>query len=147
MCPLQHDHRATSDLGALFHTAFRELRSSWSEQLAPWNLTPFQWRALHALARGDDGLRLKDLAGRLRIAPRSATEVVDQLEAAGLANRSADPGDRRAVIVTPTARGMEIHEAVMSERRERSEEYFAVLTPVEQDRLAALLVKLAGSRG
>ncbi|MDD0859754.1 MarR family transcriptional regulator [Arthrobacter alpinus] len=46
-----------------------------------------------APAAGD--VRLKDLAERLRIAPRSATEVVDQLEAKGLVRREADPSDRR----------------------------------------------------
>ena len=141
------DHTQQQDLGSLFHAAFRGLRSSWAEQLAPWEITPFQWRALHTLARVDGGLRLKDLAERLRIAPRSATEVVDQLESAGLVDRTPDPGDRRAVIVAPTPSGLEIHDAVMSQRKERSEEYFAVLSPAEQDQLAALLTLLAGPHG
>lgn len=38
-----------------------------------------------------DPIRLKDLAERLRIAPRSATEVVDQLEVKGLVRRDPDP--------------------------------------------------------
>ncbi|WP_265739284.1 hypothetical protein [Arthrobacter polaris] len=29
----------TPDLGELFHTAFRGLRRTWSQQLAPWELT------------------------------------------------------------------------------------------------------------
>ncbi|MHA6508474.1 MarR family winged helix-turn-helix transcriptional regulator [Tessaracoccus sp. Y1736] len=142
-----HPDHEPQDLGSLFHAAFRGLRSSWAEQLSPWEITPFQWRALHTLARADGGLRLKDLAERLRIAPRSATEVVDQLESAGLVDRTPDPGDRRAVIVAPTSHGLEIHDAVMSQRKERSEEYFAVLSPAEQDQLAALLTLLAGTHG
>ena len=56
---------STPDLGDLMHVAFRRLRRGWSEQLAPFDLTPYQFRALQALAGGvaaatgtAEGLRL-----------------------------------------------------------------------------------------
>lgn len=146
--PTDHtrDERPT-DLGSLLHAAFRGLRHSWTEQLAPWEVTPFQWRALHTIMRIGDGVRLGVVAERLRIAPRSATEVVDQLEEKGLVERARDPSDRRAVIVAPTAKGLDLHDAVMAERRERADEYFGILSPAEQDQLAGLLARLGPDGG
>ena len=153
----------TPDLGNLFHAAFRGLRRGWMEQLSPWGLTPHQWRALQAAGRHDGGphggespgcgegedsggLRLKELADRLRIAPRSATEVVDQLEGKGLVERRPDPADRRATRVFLTAAGRELHVEVAAARREQSERYFAALSPADRAELARLL-ELLGTAG
>lgn len=91
-----------------------------------------------------ESMRLKDLAERLRIAPRSATEVVDQLEAKGLVRREADPSDRRATLIVATESGHQLFNDVSAERREQSQEYFSKLDPNEQAELARLLGKLAG---
>lgn len=146
------------ELGELFHAAFRGLRRTWAEQLAPWELTPHQWRALMTLMRkqaappitsphadcapaaGD--VRLKDLAERLRIAPRSATEVVDQLEAKGLVRREADPSDRRATLLVPTDAGRTMFSEVQAERRDKSKEYFGRLNAEDQGELARILSQL-----
>lgn len=153
----------TPDLGELFHAAFRGLRRTWAEQLAPWDLTPHQWRALMTLMRGrrspgsgepgkdgtgpaDTGVtsdvRLKDLAERLRIAPRSATEVVDQLEAKGLVRRDPDPTDRRATLIVATAAGRKLFADVQVERRDKSSEYFARLGAQDRAELARILGQL-----
>ncbi len=160
-----------TDLGELFHTAFRSLRRTWSEQLAPWELTPHQWRALLMLMRrhpdvpthplgaanDDDSLntgerktggtqgfgagdvRLKDLAERLRIAPRSATEVVDQLEAKALVCRTPDPTDRRATLIVATAAGARLFADIQAERRDKSSEYFSRLDARDRAELARIL--------
>ena len=47
-------------------------------------------------------MRPSALAEHLHIAARSATEVVDALEARGLVAREPDPDDRRATLVRPT---------------------------------------------
>ncbi|MEE1622504.1 MarR family winged helix-turn-helix transcriptional regulator [Zafaria sp. Z1313] len=136
------------DLGELFHTAFRGLRRLWAEQLAPYGLTPHQWRALHAVVgHADDagaapGVRLKDLAAALRIAPRSATEVVDLLEAQDLVRRRPDPVDRRAVLVDVTQKGARLHAAVRESRRTSSDEYFSRLDAADRRELARLLAGL-----
>lgn len=151
-----------ADLGQLFHAAFRGLRRTWAEQLAPWELTPHQWRALLMLikrrpagAAADSGtaggeedesaghpLRLKDLAERLHIAPRSATEVVDQLEGKGLARRTPDPKDRRATLVAATAAGERLFAKIVDERRAKSLEYFAPLSAEDRSELARILTQL-----
>lgn len=152
----------SADLGELFHAAFRGLRRTWAEQLAPWELTPHQWRALQTLVRGCGpgadsgagaaagsaagasaaGLRLKDLADRLRIAPRSATEVVDQLESKDLVRRDADPSDRRATLVVATPAGEQLFAEVSAARRDKSMEYFAQLAEPDRTELARILAQL-----
>ncbi len=133
----------TPDLGNLMHSAWRRLRRTWSGQLEPWNLTPFQWRALHAIHSRGGSLRPGEIAERLRIAPRSATEVIDQLEAKGFVERTRDPSDRRATQVRLTPSGLETNASILADRQTHSEQYFAVLSPTEQEQLAELLLKLS----
>ena len=128
------------------HAAFRGLRGRWMKQLAPFDLTPHQFRALNAVARSGDGggLRLKDLADALRIAPRSATEVVDQLEAKNLVQRRPDPSDRRATLITLTEQGASMRAEVREDRAREADEYFAVLSEDDRAGLERILAKLAG---
>jgi len=133
-------------LGELMHAAFRGLRGRWIQQLAPFELTPHQYRALNAMGRNTDdgGMRLKDLADRLRIAPRSATEVVDQLEAKGLVERGPDPSDRRATLIALTPAGARMREGVRRDRAREADEYFAALSAADRSELARILGQLAG---
>jgi DNA-binding MarR family transcriptional regulator len=215
---------STPDLGDLMHVAFRRLRRGWSEQLAPFDLTPYQFRALQAVARGPqgqgcpvhagacrpelhppgahglagatgelvagsevpggeagsevtggaadaadaadgadavgttaaaggshsavdaaEGMRLKDLAERLRIAPRSATEVVDQLQDKGLVERRPDPADRRVTRIVLTEDGARVREQVREERRRQAGDYFSVLSAPDRAELARILSELVRS--
>ncbi|MBB5599201.1 MarR family winged helix-turn-helix transcriptional regulator [Neomicrococcus lactis] len=133
-------------LGELMHGVFRNLRRGWTESLAPFDLTPHQWRTLSMVSRHDDGCpRLRDVADSLRITPRSATDVVDQLEAKGLITRSPDPTDRRAILLALTAEGNELINKVSSVRRDQSEEFFQVLSADEREQLSSILRKLSAS--
>lgn len=146
------DGRDGGELGELMHGAFRRLRRRWSEQLAPLGLTPHQSRALAAVERGGEarqdpgavcpGVRLKDLAELLRIAPRSATEVVDQLAEKGLVERTPDPADRRATRILLTERGVSLRGEVAQVRRQEADDFFAVLNLQDQAELARILQQL-----
>ena len=54
-----------------------------------------------------EGSRLSDLARGANMTPQSMGEIVDELEELGYVERRADPSDRRAKLVTLTARGRE----------------------------------------
>ena len=152
---------ATADpaaLGELMHAAFRGLRKRWMLQLAPFDLTPHQFRALNAVARAADsaaeapdegpGLRLKELADGLHIAPRSATEVVDQLAAKGLVERRTHPADRRATLLSLTDAGERLREQVREDRKREAGEFFSVLPARDRAELARILGMLGdGPRG
>ncbi|WP_416875212.1 MarR family winged helix-turn-helix transcriptional regulator [Kitasatospora sp. SC0581] len=55
---------------------------------------------------GEPGLTVGELARAGGVSPRNATGLVDTLQREGLARRSPDPNDRRAVLVTATAEGL-----------------------------------------
>src|ERR1700727_713102 len=80
-----------------FWAVARRLRETSQEALAPWDIAPSQFRALRVLKR-HGVMRLSELADHLRIAARSATEVIDALEARDLVERRPDPADRRATL-------------------------------------------------
>lgn len=128
-------------LSEAFWAVTRRLRHRTKVAFEPWDLSPSLARGLNVLARGGD-LRLSALAERLGIAPRSATEVADELTRRGLAERLPDPGDRRATRVALTPAGTEAAEAIRQARHAESERFFAALTAADRDELARLLRKL-----
>ena len=125
-------------LAEAFWAVARRLRDTSQETLAPWEISPSQLRALRMLRR-HGVMRLSELSDRLRIAPRSATEVVDALESRGLARRRPDPGDRRATLVEVTDDGAGVLDAVRGSEAER---VFGRLSPADRSRLARILRRL-----
>lgn len=128
-------------LGEQLLGAIRRLRHSASEATQQVGVSPHQVRALQMAALAD-GARLSELAERLRVAPRSATEVVDALEAKGLLARSPDPSDRRATLVRLTDQGRAVLNEAQALRRAAFEESLSVFTEEEKAQLSALLRKL-----
>jgi DNA-binding MarR family transcriptional regulator len=128
-------------LGEAFGAVARRLRAASMAAFAAYDVTPSQVRAIRVLDQ-HGGVRSKELADHLRIAPRSATEVVDALEAKGLVSRSADPHDRRATLVALTDRGHELSEEVRRARGLESERMFERLTRADRADLARILGKL-----
>lgn len=132
-------------LGEAFGAVARRLRVASMAALAQYDVTPSQVRAIRVLAAhgpATGGVRSKELAEHLRIAPRSATEVIDALEEKGLVSRSPDPGDRRATLVSLTDRGRGLAEEVRRTRGVESERMFERLTPTDREDLARILRKL-----
>lgn len=128
-------------LSESFWAVARQLRRHSREALAPWDINPSHLRALQVLAR-HGAVRLRDLADHLRIAPRSATEVVDGLEARGLAHRQADPADRRAVLVELTDEGQRVMRAIRGARDTEAQALFARLSAADRTQLAQILGRL-----
>jgi DNA-binding MarR family transcriptional regulator len=128
-------------LADAFWAVARVLRGRNKAALAPWEVTPSQFRALSTLERNGQ-LRLSALAERLRIAPRSATEVVDDLESRGLAARTPDPADRRATLVGLTEAGSGMVREVWAARRAESETLFAGLDEQDRGDLSRILRRL-----
>ncbi|MFC0003606.1 MarR family winged helix-turn-helix transcriptional regulator [Micromonospora siamensis] len=132
-------------LAEAFWEVARRLRHRSRQTLEPWDITPGQGRALQVLIR-HGGMRLGALADHLRIAPRSATEVVDGLEERGLVERRPDPVDRRATLVAPTAEGDRVGEAVRAARAAEAERLFGELSAADRADLARILRTLAADR-
>ena len=88
-------------------------------------------------------LRLGDLAEQLHIAPRSTTEVVDDLERRGLVERHPDPADRRATLVALTGDGKAAATAIRTARTAEAERFFGSLSTADRDHLSRILHDLA----
>lgn len=121
----------------------RTLRRRASAELGRIGITPSQGRMLRVLARAGEPIRISELARRLDVVPRSATSVVDDLEAAGLVRRGSDPADRRATLVDLTGAGAAVMAELRAQRRAGAAELLDRLTPREQADLIRLLSVLA----
>jgi DNA-binding MarR family transcriptional regulator len=128
-------------LADAFWSVARQLRETSQETLAPWDITPAQFRALRVLRR-HGALRLSDLSGRLHIAARSTTEVIDALESRRLVARRPDPDDRRAILVEVSDHGSAVLDAIHAARGTEVERAFDQLTPTDRVDLARILRKL-----
>src|SRR5574340_1492324 len=73
----------TLELAELLTHATRRLRRCSAEHLSPLGLTMVQARVLRIVAE-QGAVRMADIAARLDVVPRTATSLVDGLEAAGL---------------------------------------------------------------
>jgi DNA-binding MarR family transcriptional regulator len=130
-------------LADAFLSVSRRLRETSQETLAPWDISPSQFRALRVLNH-HGAIRLSDLSGRLHIAPRSATEVVDALESRALVERRPDPSDRRATLAELTGHGTGVLRAIRAARGTEAERVFDRLSPADRDHLARILRQLQG---
>lgn len=68
---------------------------------------------LTVVAHLDEPLRMAELADLLGRDPTTLTRQIEGLERAGLAQRSRDPSDRRAVIASATPAGVHMVERTM----------------------------------
>jgi DNA-binding MarR family transcriptional regulator len=135
------DPASDESLADAFGAVARQLRERSAETLAPWDITPAHLRALRTLARHGT-MRLSELSDRLQIAPRTATEVVDALQAQDLVGRRADPADRRAILVEVTERGTSVLAEVRATRGPEAGRIFGRLDPADRAELARILSKL-----
>jgi DNA-binding MarR family transcriptional regulator len=128
-------------LAESFWAVARQLRETSRESLAPWGIRLSSLRALQVLRRHGT-MRLSELSDHLRIAARSATEVVDGLETRGLARRRPDPDDRRATLVELTGEGSRLLETIQAARGTEAERLFSRLSDADRADLARILRQL-----
>lgn len=77
------------------------------------DLTPVQAKLLCVVADGPRGMA--DLANHFGVERAALTGLVDRVERRGLAERTAVPGDRRALRVAPTETGCQAAHAFKAE--------------------------------
>jgi DNA-binding MarR family transcriptional regulator len=88
--------------------------------------------ALVALVNFADGRRIDELRAALGLSQPGAAHLVTRLERAGLATRSRDPSDGRAVLVGLTPRGRTTARAVVAAREAAIRDSLGVLSAGEQ---------------
>jgi len=118
------------------------LESRVDARLAIAGLSLPKLAALRVLVAADDALPLGQLAGRLACVKSNVTQLVERLEADGLAVRTLDPTDRRSRLAAVTDAGRSAYEEGVRILRAAERDLFDVLTPEELSELTRLLRKL-----
>lgn len=95
------------------------------------DLTPAQQAAVQSLLRLGP-VRMGELARYLRIRLPSATSAVDGLERLGLAERTPDPDDGRAVVVQLSEHGRKLTSELIAARNAMLSEHLNQLTEAER---------------
>ncbi|WP_430785974.1 MarR family winged helix-turn-helix transcriptional regulator [Actinoplanes sp. G11-F43] len=128
-----------------FWAVTRRLREHTRVTLEPLHISPSQSRAVMVLSKHGE-MRLSALAEHLRIAPRSATEVIDDLQRRGLVQRKPDPSDRRATLVVLTEPGADTARRIREARATEGERLFAGLQPSDRAELSRILREIRDSQ-
>jgi DNA-binding MarR family transcriptional regulator len=105
-------HRWIDALSELVR-AFRTLQISKGHH--PWlllDMTMAQLKAVMLLVQAD-GLRSRELADGLGIAPSAATPLVDRLVDQKLARREPDAQDRRIIWIRPTTKSVSLYDQLI----------------------------------
>ena len=133
----------TSELAGRMRTIVGRMSRGLRQAGGQTDLSPSQAEVLGTVARRGD-VRLSELALIEGINPTLLSRIIGKLETAGLLVREADPDDRRAAHVVPTARGRKRYEQIRSERTDALNEALAGLSEAERDLLEAALPALEG---
>lgn len=123
------------------------VRTRWrrDEVLARLELTPNDAKALNTLD-AECGKPMRALAQAWGTDASAATWVVDRLERKGLAERRAQPGDRRVKLVVLTARGVQVRDEILRAFHAPPPEVLA-LDEADLRALAQILGRLEASIG
>ena len=124
-----------------FFQAARRARGRAARDPSPGVLSLAQYLLLEPLAGGPRTNReLAELAG---ISPPTATRMIDGLLERDLVTRVEDPTDRRAVVISLTAKGRGAVTKKQRDYAERRSRLAGALDPHEQELAARLLRRLA----
>jgi DNA-binding MarR family transcriptional regulator len=137
------DHSPIGIVGRVSRLA-RELEQRLEPVYREHGLEPGWHDVLATLRRSGPPYRLRptEFTSTLMLTSSGTTKRLDRLEQAGLITRGPDPDDRRGTLITLTAAGRKLIDAVTEAHMENERRLLSALTEAEQRRLADLLRKL-----
>jgi DNA-binding MarR family transcriptional regulator len=98
------DDSAPAAVGLRYLVLAQRVRKTLDRHMLASGLSLARWKVLEVL-EGHGSIRQKSLAEELGLAQRSVTQAVEGLASDGLVERTADPADGRAKLVTLTDEG------------------------------------------
>ncbi len=106
--PLEHPSKERLRLWLRMLKTTRTIEARLRENLrAEFGATLPRFDVMAALSRFEDGLKMSEISGVLRVSNGNVTGIVDRLADEGLLVRVSVPGDRRASRVRLTRKGRE----------------------------------------
>ncbi len=126
------------------HRLSRRLTRWYDRQLAALQSSSGEWSVLERLARsaGEAPLTPSQLAQAANVAPSSMTHRLDRMVERGLISRTADPDNRRRVLVALTDAGYGLYAQAIRDANLVESDLLASLSEPEIDALAELLEKV-----
>jgi MarR family transcriptional regulator, lower aerobic nicotinate degradation pathway regulator len=133
--------RVTTALARRFHQICVAMVA---ESVARADLTPLQFAVLAYLNKqdGEPGVDQISLASRLGVDRNSASVLVDELAARGLLNRRVNGADRRARILSLTAKGEKFYERLRVDNVAANNRVLEPLSPRERKIFIDLLIRM-----
>ncbi|HET9101882.1 MAG TPA: MarR family transcriptional regulator [Solirubrobacteraceae bacterium] len=132
----------TRNTGYLLSRLGMYAQRHFSERMAALGLTPRKWGLLNVLD-AEDGVSQQQLGRAVGMDPSTMVAAIDELEAAGLAQRHPHPSDRRAHAVYLTELGQTTLARGRREARDAGAELFAPLSADERAQLHDMLLRMA----
>lgn len=118
-------------------------RDGFATAMAELDLRPPHF-ALLTVIGAHPGATQQELVEATGIDPSTMVQIIDELEAAGLAERHVHERDRRKRAIHLTSGGTELHKRAVKVVARVAGDLFGALTEDERATLHALLRKLAG---
>ncbi len=139
------------DLWVKLARAFTSVQHVAEDHVRSFSLTLPQFGVLECLGH-KGSLTFTELSRKQLVSGGNTTVVVDNLEKEGLVMRERCAEDRRQIYVRLTPKGRKLFDRMFNQHAELVAKIMSVLSPEEQERLAALLKKLgttasAGNEG
>ena len=136
-------HELRSKPGHLVWRAYQLTWQIFAEEAGPLDITPVQEALLLVLSRREN-LDQKTLAELVALDRSTAGNVIDRLEKRKLIARAENDKDRRARLVSLTARGKSLSEKLRPIAERAAERLLASLSPLERSEFIRLLRKITG---
>ena len=127
-------------LGYNLKRAYMIVRDDFRKQVEQSVLSPRAFSVLTLIAEAPR-LTQSEIARRLGIERSGLVAIIDELEARGLAQRTAVPGDRRSQALLATTEGVELQAQTMARVYRHEKDLLAALGQAEQEQLLTLLRK------
>jgi DNA-binding MarR family transcriptional regulator len=131
----------TESIGFLLNDTARLFRRAFNARTRGSGITALQWRLITYLRR-HEGIRQGPLAELIEVEPITLSRMIDRLVEAGLAERRADPADRRAWRLYLTPRADELLQGVKSMAADLNEVAMEGLSIAEREQLGALVERI-----
>jgi DNA-binding MarR family transcriptional regulator len=136
------DYRVEDQVGFLLRRANQRHTAIFADGMVEADLTPTQFTALVKVV--EHGQVTQNLLGRLAaMDPATIQGVVRRLIDRGLVARTADPLDRRTIVLAPTDTGLALMARAVMAARRITEATLEPLDAQERAALSSLLRKIA----
>jgi DNA-binding MarR family transcriptional regulator len=127
----------------IFSSLVREvLEEKILEQVSPAPLSISQFHLLKLIALNGRH-QVGEVADFLGVSPPAATKNIDKLERLGLVMRQPSPGDRRATLLSSSAKGRRLVDRFEELKQQRLEPILEGFTPEELRQLARLMERFS----